>query len=280
MSQALDDQERLALVELDVDDLPYYKDMVEGPTAAGGEELCPGDHVYIWMTGYQHHGIVLDVTPTTMKVAEFTNAALEQTMFQSGSVPVASRTLSTGVQNNWQTILVEDPSTWHKAKYQANGLECWSWRPGTCYDATPDPPPVILCRIEFLMGNRHVLPDYHLLQCNCETVAYWCSTGRWMTRQGDAALKSATGVLPVVATVLAPEFALLSLATAGVAAWHSNSVNSEWEQIANRLNSNFAWFAMGKNPKLLLSPHRKDTDENTPCTDEKENREEEVEATK
>ena len=42
---------------------------------------------------------------------------------------------------------------------------------------------LVLKRVTFLMQNPHLIPEYDLLESNCETVAVWCKTGSFRTFQ-------------------------------------------------------------------------------------------------
>jgi hypothetical protein len=244
-------------------------------TAAGGEVLKPGDHVYLWCTMYQHHGIVLETrmacdTTTSIRdsnatragsvvIAEFTNLAMvEESDVGSwmASVSVGSQATSGGgVAGGFRIVLENDPSRWHTVKYRAHPiLECLTWRPGTCTSATPSAVPTILTRVAFLRNCRHRIPDYHVLACNCETVAVWCRTGKWETLQGDRALQLSELGCAVVAfsTAPVPALPLLSMAAGGLALWHSRQIASLWEATAERLNREFEWYSMGKTPEVIF----------------------------
>lgn len=242
--------------------------------AAGGEELQPGDHVYMWCTGYQHHAIVIDIdididtsivddsdgsgtnddARPSVLIAEFTNVqlAVANTLIVSSST--ASGAVSgNGVTGGFRFLRETDPSQkWHKVKYQANPLECITWRPGTCSAACPSHPSQILMRVQFLHDCRHVLPEYHLLSSNCETVSVWCVTGKWETLQYQQTMKWSqaltTGMMPV-----APGFGMVA---AGLAFWHSKQIQHQWQQTDGRLNREFEWYSMGKKPKRIFECQR------------------------
>ena len=215
----------------------------EIPVAAGGEVLEAGDHVYVCLPGFQHHAIVLDASTESLLIAEFTNAALaENPYFHSGSSAAAS----TGVAGGFRILRVFDPQEWHKVKYQAHPLlEQATWRAGTCSVATPDPVPWILHRVRFLRDCRHVLPAYHVLASNCESVAVWCMTGQYMSLQGEMALDVSKWTAPALASVLSPAVGVMAV---GAAVWHSMHVGHRRERATNLLNHEFAWYSMGKCP--------------------------------
>lgn len=246
--------EDCSIPDPDEEDL-YRLDYETQPIAAGGEVLKGGHHVYMECTGYQHHAIVLDTStwddtrkeePPTILIAEFTNALLTDSTFLA-SASIASGAVSQGVEGGFRFFQEPNPSQWHVVKYQANPLETMTWRPGTCSGATPSPLETILARVQFLHDCRHLIPDYHLLASNCETVAVWCMTGKWETLQGHGFYKaSKLGALAAASVVAAP----VAIAAGGLAAWHEFQVNQKWEQTAERLNKDFQWYAMGKKPKF------------------------------
>ena len=103
--------------ESTISDLSLYKlDYETKPLAAGGEVLQAGDHVYIWLTLYQHHGIVLEASsPDCILIAEFTNAALLETPWiQSASH--SSAVVTSGVTGAFRFVQETNPSQWHKVK--------------------------------------------------------------------------------------------------------------------------------------------------------------------
>jgi len=211
------------------------------------EEFQPGDHVYMFCNLYQHHGIVLENSPQLL-IAEFTNVALAEdssSLFSSAST--ASRATTTGVQGGFRIVHETEPSQWHKVKYQANPLECMTWRPGTCSAAKPSPVETILLRVQFLRDCRHLIPQYHILASNCETVAVWCTTGTWETAQGGRALQiSKIGALTSMALLPVPG---IGVAAGSLAIWHSMHIGKQWQQTKNKLDDHFEWYAMGKHPK-------------------------------
>mmetsp|Transcript_22816 Transcript_22816/g.34577 ORF Transcript_22816/g.34577 Transcript_22816/m.34577 type:complete len:275 (+) Transcript_22816:155-979(+) len=249
--KAEEDEER-------IDDFEIYRLDYESERAvsAGGEILEPGDHVYMWCTLYQHHGIVLGVESwnkgeekSHILISEFTNMALMGANTLITSASTASGASALGVTGGFRIVQETEPSKWHKVKYQANPLECLSWRPGTCSGACPSPASTILTRVQFLRDCQHLIPDYQILTSNCETVAVWCMTGKWETLQGDRAVQfSKLGAL--TSLTLLPVAPVLGVAATGLAVWHSMQVGNKREEIAKLLNKEFEWYAMGKTPQF------------------------------
>lgn len=236
--------DHLDLYRLDYEDHP-------GPIAAGGELLKEGDHIYMFcgvanVTLYQHHGIVLDVKESRdyLLIAEFTNAELPDTAwFQSTSH--ASVAVTDGVRGGFRFVREDDPSKWHKVKYQANPLECLTWSPGTCSSATPDHVDLVLTRVQFLHEQYYKLPSYNTLISNCESVAVWCKTGKFTSLQGSRALDVTKVVVPTAGAVVFP---VVGIALGGLALWHSMSASRKSGDFSDRLNREFCWYAMGRSP--------------------------------
>lgn len=258
-----------------LEDLEIYRLDFEEPRgstgtvrAAGGEALQAGDHVYMWCTMYQHHGIILEVIPGGEKadtsknledgensgsvlIAEFTNVALLEAPHVLGVTSTSSNAATVGVEGGFRIVLEKEPhKNWHKVKYGANPIESVTWRPGTCSSAEPSNRTLILTRVQFLKDCRHLIPDYHVLASNCETVAVWCVTGKWMTLQGDRALQ-----LSQVGGALTSFVTLgLGVAAGGMAVWHSHRISGKCRETAALLNREFEWYSMGKTPEFSFQP--------------------------
>lgn len=266
---------------------------------------------------YQHHGIVLQVDHMkgTAVIADFTNLGVgeaeekqkrkagkavqkkkkrhrldslglasnssdsEAASRSCSGLPGGFRMLQEDVSNrNDSDSLSKKKSKWCKVKYNANRFETTFWRPGTCSGATPDAPDVILARVHFLMMHFHLVPPYHLFECNCETVAVWCTTGEWRTRQvshllnwskttsvlgtGGAYFSAATTTTTCVSTsglagllgttteltllaanpLLLPAIYVTGAAVGGMALWNSLQTRHRWKLTSTLLNSEFQHF--------------------------------------
>lgn len=243
-----------------IEKLEFYRlDYEMQAVAAGGEILQPGDHVYMWCTLYQHHGIVINTNnwkndfeksrKSFILIAEFTNVALlgaANSIINSAST--ASGAVSEGVAGGFRFVQETEPGKWHKVKYNASLLECSTWRPGTCSASSPSTVQTILTRVLFLRDCPHLIPHYHILASNCETVAVWCITGNWETSQGDRALQvSKLGAV----TAAAAAVPICGIAVAGgLAIWESIHLGKKKEETAQLLNKEFQWYALGKTPEF------------------------------
>ena len=152
----------------------------------------------------------------------------------NNSAQISSR--SSSVLPGGFRLILEDPnhSKWCKVKYQAAPWEVAFWKPGTCSPKKTKPVDQILARVHFLVQHgMDMVPNYHLLWSNCETVAVWCMTGEWQTRQ-------VAGVLPAW---LVGFGALVSLPAALVASASGIILNQvfqqQWDRISQQLNQEF-----------------------------------------
>jgi Lecithin retinol acyltransferase len=279
-----EDIDQLDLYRLDYeDDAATEKgpsSIITGPLAAGGEPLREGDHVYFFcglanVSLYQHHGIVLDVKKKkkiedaaaaaaaapvenendnndddNILIAEFTNADLPGTPWFQSASHASVAVVTEGVRGGFRFVRETDPSKWHKVRYHASAVECWTWNPGTCSSATPDPVDVILQRVQFLREQYYMIPKYNILTSNCESVAVWCVTGIYTSPQGNRALDMTKLAVPAAGAMVIP---VLGVALGGLAIlWHSMSSanNRGGQDAANRLSREFAWYAMGRRPTI------------------------------
>ena len=76
-----------------------------------------------------------------------------------------------------------------KVKYAAKLKNRLLSRAGTSVAIRPDPRPLVLARVEFLLSNPQALPEHHTLSANGECAAVWCRTGRWCTAQAASILQ-------------------------------------------------------------------------------------------
>lgn len=246
----------------------------------------PGDHVYICCDTYKHHAIIVGVNSDddTMTVADFTAFVSDEQEEQgvdrnisssfSSSSSASSSSSSINKTGGFRFLTREDPSNYKKVNYEVNRLQCGLSPPGTCTPDTPDDPRTILARVEFLGENYHLLPPYHIVLSNCETVAFWCMTGKWRTHQvmsvvqttgavGTAGLGGAAGYVST-ATVAAPAAGVwgwlgftteVALATSqpfllpvivaggsvvlGSSLWSASRIRHKWKKTTEKLNGEF-----------------------------------------
>lgn len=158
-------------------------------------ELKVGDHVYYYITrgcGTQHHGIVSYVGAGVddVKIIDFgfTDRVREVPLHEF---------LPTG--------------TVRRAKYREHSTAAMLKFVASYPDA-PDDPVVVLRRARQLLLLEQM--EYHLLEQNCETVAFWCKTGKRYSGQAskfEGVLKSIAGTLVVASGVCA----IVAVATTG-----------------------------------------------------------------
>ena len=79
-----------------------------------------------------------------------------------------------------------DTDKWLKVHYQSGFWKRQLRRAGTVTKAKSDPVGLVLARVNFIMQHPEELPDYHVVNANCECVAFWCKTGNWSTLQASS----------------------------------------------------------------------------------------------
>ena len=149
------------------------------------KDLWSGDHIYIWRIGvYQHHGIVLFVNkedPNESRVLEFNT--------EDGShKPWRARIQEVSLRQFRGT------SKLRRVAY--NSGYAWCKLAGTAYRQESLPPEHVVDNAQLLLeqirfGGGLPTPNdatgaeatYHLLLRNCECLAHWCKTGRWLSEQ-------------------------------------------------------------------------------------------------
>lgn len=201
-----------------VDDESYCLQMVklEQFSSSKEEDLQVGDHVYQWCSwkgvpnAFQHHAIIMNVRHYKRKKGDTTktqehNEIVMLTILDFSELkrdaddrPKNARTVQTQFKElsdfDVEGILRIYPNTdkWHKVVYQAPRQDCTVQQEpaGTCTHVTPDEVELVLARANFLLRYPDILPDYNVLNANCECVAVWCKTGKWLTLQGSSLLKN------------------------------------------------------------------------------------------
>ena len=180
--------------------------VVEGEVNSNEAPFAMGDHVYQWCwlgpipAVFQHHAIVLDAWPCcrhedddqetttwTLKIADFSagnNNDHADATTTSNNSSKSKKSLSSKKKNRGLRVYESEASEWNKVVYGARGF--WKRhcaRSGTATAAQSDAPGLVRARLQFLLDHPHQLPDYHLVQSNCECVAVWCKTGTFGTTQ-------------------------------------------------------------------------------------------------
>ena len=128
-------------------------------------ELLHGDHVYFlmnWLLDIAHHGVVVSIGETRedIKIIDFGISARGR----GGNEVTLVREVSLN-------DFLPEKKRLKRAKYRAVRSNSVG-----VYNDEPDPDSVVVQRARRLcmLGKF----DYHLLSQNCETVAFWCKTGR------------------------------------------------------------------------------------------------------
>lgn len=203
------------------------------------DEFEIGDHVYQWRSWmgipnvFQHHGIIIDIqrgdhhsienddsatslsenrAPThhfKLTIADFSNVHPSQEHGVSAENGVAS-TDTVNDQPKQRTGLTQegilrtytDTDKWYKVEYQAPWWKRSVFRAGTCTGSSSDAVGLVLARVNYILQHPDELPDYHVVNANCECVAVWCKTGRWSTLQASSFLEmTAAGQVKSSATL-------------------------------------------------------------------------------
>ena len=170
------------------------------------EDVIPffevGDHIYVSLEKIhmiQHHAIVLEVDNKRVTIADFTHVN-EDTKALNFISKVSGTSTGSSVLKNDETqnpakiisrryLTREEARSWKKVKYGANFLQrCASFFPGTATAAHSVHPTLVVSRAKFIVSNVDLIPSYHVFKSNCECMAVWCKTGRWMTIQASTAL--------------------------------------------------------------------------------------------
>jgi hypothetical protein len=210
-------------------------------TTTKKEELEIGDHVYQWRSWmgvpgvFQHHGIVMDIlyensleegggeqqpdagavnTPTRnseravvtarLTIADFSNVE-HQSDHRARADPVEQqRRRLSGLTQEGILRTYTDTDQWHKVEYDASWWKRSVYRAGTCTSVSSDATGLVLARVNYILRHPDALPDYHVVNANCECVAVWCKTGRWSTLQASSLLElTAAGQIKSTATLAA-----------------------------------------------------------------------------
>ncbi|KAL7530502.1 hypothetical protein ACHAWF_003403 [Thalassiosira exigua] len=204
--------------------------------------LRPGDHVSMRCEAiggipYRHHGIVVKVVDEErLYIADFT-APNQSTLALPTSVTSNSSHRGSG-------RAVPD---WHGVRVSA--YDASEWRREKCDDdreEAPDDDEVVLRRVTFLLKNPHLLPEYELLESNCETVAVWCKTGRFRTHQVSGLVgggirngAAATGLAVAAAVFLGPIPAVVGAGWTAALALKRSDSEHRWRERTEVLNEEF-----------------------------------------
>jgi len=246
---------------------------------------CPfveGDHIYrcingsVPLIGLKHHAIVVDSYRLVgnrgnrwlLLIAHFnadpegfrgpcgSSNSLPSSFGSSGSIFAStSKTSVTQTGVFYEELCLSDD--WHKFEYDdsfweqvtstgAFGVSISSERTSLPVDVC-DPVDLVIQRANFLLDHPEELPDYQLLNSNCECVAVWCKTGLWVSLQAAEYLSSTSrlGMLNVVLSLAGPE-AMIPIvgAMAGINALQILNTVQNWRKHTTALNEAFALHQM------------------------------------
>lgn len=191
------------------------------------EELNVGDHVYQWRSWmgipgiFQHHGIIMDIqyedtvdkkdsgeipdkVIAKLTIADFSNVEHRAPNQKIPDPVEQQRRRLSGLTQEGILRTYTDTDRWHKVEYKAPFWKRSVYRAGTCTATTSDAVGLVLARVNYILRHPDVLPDYHVVNANCECVAVWCKTGRWSTLQASSLLEfTAVGQVKSSATMAA-----------------------------------------------------------------------------
>jgi Lecithin retinol acyltransferase len=213
---------------IDTEENSYCMEVVPPEVLPGGgicskkgkEPLRVGDHVYQWRSWmgipgvFQHHGIVMDIQyqQSENHNAERTRSLDKLIIADFSNVEHRSKKAHTEKKTKRQGVLTQegilrtyaDTDQWHRVEYSAAWWQRTVYRAGTCTSVGSDAVGLVLARVNYILRNPEVLPDYHVVNANCECVAVWCKTGRWCTLQASSLLELTTaGQVKSTATLAA-----------------------------------------------------------------------------
>ena len=274
-------------------------------------QLEVGDHVYQWRSWmaiprvFQHHGIVMDIIQegdaTKLIIADFSNVERDKRN-KKNDAPSAPRRRGLAQEGIYQTY--SDTDKWYKVRYETPWLKQQVSRAGTCTGIKSDAIGLVLARVNFIIRSPEVLPDYHVVNANCECVAFWCKTGKWSTLQASSFLeltaagqvKSSATLATTAATtkvavpasgiwgwfgytsqvsflslhpMVLPALAGYAAVTVGVPAALYVKAKGFWKETAERLNNAF-WESAMEQPDVFAECMTHWSDKRSPrCTPQK-----------
>lgn len=209
-----------------------------------------GDHVYSWCSFlgipfvYQHHGIVIDRNSCegTVTILDFSCIIdCDESDDGNKSKPLAVCSISgpqssfcnsssnnPDIQSNKESILREytiDENQarvlWHKVVYNSPWSKNLTKRSGTVSKAKSDKVDIVLARAEFLLHNHTLISSYDVTKSNCEHVAVWCKTGRFISLQLASYMRQsiALSTVPTIAASTATATTTAVVPAAGIWGW-------------------------------------------------------------
>lgn len=142
-------------------------------------DFTGGDHVYKLFGPFdlEHHGIFIDASWSDNKNAWILNIAdfykisnkKSSSVIHSGMCSSLIKRVKGGSGFQVNEYVVDDSNgPWKKVHYLVSDS---------------DEPEIVISRVVFLIEHPHYVPRYSLLHANCESIAVWCKTGYFCTKQ-------------------------------------------------------------------------------------------------
>lgn len=151
----------------------------------GSPKFEVGDHIYINRGGYDHHGIVYATDGTGAGII------VQVVHIASPRGDLEDMASNTFVVTGLDRFLRGSP---YQAVKRMHYGAAWTESIWDVHASPllPDPPAVVMARVEWLFRHRDDgLRHYDLLGQNCEHAAHWCRTGQQWSRQSLVALPDA-----------------------------------------------------------------------------------------
>jgi len=127
-------------------------------------KVQPGDHIYVWRTGYKHHGIVLSAIDGDYQVFEFA-VNLQKTTVHRTTLSSFAKQINGHISPVHVCRYGETTSTHDHYAFKSYGAD------------------EVVRRAEEMINSRIMDNTYNLLTNNCEHVAVWVKSGHHHSNQ-------------------------------------------------------------------------------------------------